>query len=74
MQVLGFNLCLVVGKIIYSSVLGIDMVIINSEAVARELLDKRSAIYSDRPALPTNELYVLLVSETELFGQQSLIS
>ena len=73
-QVLGFNLCLVVGKIIYSSVLGIDMVVINSEAVARELLDKRSAIYSDRPALPTNELYVLLVSETELFGQQSLIS
>ena len=55
-QVLGFNVCLVVGKITYSSVLGIDMVIINSEAVARELLDKRSAIYSDRPAVPTNEL------------------
>jgi len=39
------------------------MVIINSEAVARELLDKRSAIYSDRMAVPTNELYVLLVIE-----------
>jgi len=51
----------VIGKIIYSSVLGIDMVIINSEAVARELLDKRSAIYSDRPVIPTNDLYVALV-------------
>jgi len=60
-QVLGLNLCLVVGKIIYSTVLGIDMVTINSEAVARELLDKRSAIYSDRPVIPTNDLYVALV-------------
>ena len=59
-QVLGFSSCLVIGKIIYSSVLGIDMVIINSEAVARELLDKRSAIYSDRPVIPTNDLYVAL--------------
>jgi hypothetical protein len=35
--------------------------IINSESVARELMDKRSAIYSDRPVVRTNELYVLLV-------------
>ncbi|OAX33598.1 cytochrome P450 [Rhizopogon vinicolor AM-OR11-026] len=35
-------------KIIYSRLLGIDMVIINSETVARELLDKHSAIYSNR--------------------------
>ncbi|OJA16754.1 hypothetical protein AZE42_12640 [Rhizopogon vesiculosus] len=32
------------------------MIIINSETVARELLDKRSAIYSDRPVVRTNEL------------------
>ncbi|KAG0701453.1 cytochrome P450 [Suillus ampliporus] len=44
------------GKIIHSRVLGIDMIIINSETIARELVDKRSAIYSDRPTIPTNEL------------------
>ncbi|KAJ8592746.1 cytochrome P450 [Rhizopogon salebrosus TDB-379] len=44
------------GKIIYSRILGIDMIIISSESVARELLDKRSAIYSDRPVIRTNEL------------------
>ncbi|KAG1772052.1 cytochrome P450 [Suillus occidentalis] len=44
------------GKIIHSRILGIDMIIINSESIARELLDKRSAIYSDRPVIPTNEL------------------
>jgi len=36
---------------------GIDMIIIHSEIVARESLGKRSATYSNRPALRTNELY-----------------
>ncbi|KAJ8591656.1 cytochrome P450, partial [Rhizopogon salebrosus TDB-379] len=44
------------GKIVYSSLLGIDMIVLNSETVARELLDKRSAIYSDRPVVRTNDL------------------
>ncbi|KAG2337203.1 cytochrome P450 [Suillus weaverae] len=44
------------GKIIYSHILGIDLIIINSETTARELLDKRSNIYSDRPVIRTNEL------------------
>ncbi|KAG1847809.1 uncharacterized protein F5891DRAFT_934618, partial [Suillus fuscotomentosus] len=44
------------GKIIHCRILGIDMIIINSESIARELLDKRSAIYSDRPVIPTNEM------------------
>ncbi|KAG1723718.1 cytochrome P450 [Suillus paluster] len=44
------------GKIIHSRVLGIDFITINSETIARELLDKRSAIYSDRPVIRTNEL------------------
>ncbi|KAG1742276.1 cytochrome P450 [Suillus paluster] len=44
------------GKIIHSRILGIDLVVINSENIARELLDKRSAIYSDRPVIRTNEL------------------
>lgn len=37
------------------------MIIISSETVARELLDKHSAIYSDRPAIRSSELYVLFI-------------
>jgi len=55
-QVLGLNSYFIIGNLIYSNVLGIDMIIINSETVARELLGKRSAIYSDRPVIRTNEL------------------
>ncbi|KAG1876669.1 cytochrome P450 [Suillus subalutaceus] len=44
------------GKIIHSRMLGIDLIIINSETIARELLDKRSANYSTRPVIPTIEL------------------
>ncbi|KAG1876679.1 cytochrome P450 [Suillus subalutaceus] len=44
------------GKIIHSRILGIDLIIINSETIARELLDKRSANYSTRPVIRTTEL------------------
>ncbi|KAG0694426.1 cytochrome P450 [Suillus ampliporus] len=44
------------GKIIHSRILGTDYIIINSETIARELLDKRSAIYSDRPIIRVSEL------------------
>ncbi|KAG2031138.1 cytochrome P450, partial [Suillus americanus] len=44
------------GKIIHSRILGINFIIINSETIARELLDKRSANYSTRPVIRTNEL------------------
>lgn len=44
------------GDIVYAKILGGDYVIINSETVARELLDQRSAIYSDRPHMPSAEL------------------
>ncbi|OAX42469.1 cytochrome P450 [Rhizopogon vinicolor AM-OR11-026] len=44
------------GKLVYTRLLGIDMVVLNSETVARELLDKRSAIYSDRPVIRTSQL------------------
>lgn len=43
------------GDIVYSRVLGQHIIIINSIEVARQLLDKRSAKYSDRPFLQTNE-------------------
>lgn len=46
----------VLGDIIYSRLLGNDIIIINSEKVARELLERRSLNYSDRPYLITNEL------------------
>ncbi|OJA18086.1 hypothetical protein AZE42_04180 [Rhizopogon vesiculosus] len=48
------------GKLMYTSLLGIDMVVISSETIARELLDKRSAIYSDRPVFRTSELYAII--------------
>lgn len=44
------------GKIIHSRIFGIDLIVINSETIARELLDKRSANYSSRPVVRTNEL------------------
>ena len=58
---------------IYSRILGIDMIIINSETAARELLDKRSAIYSDRPVLRTNELYVLVIIQFLLLNLDLLM-
>ncbi|KAG1836949.1 cytochrome P450, partial [Suillus subalutaceus] len=44
------------GKIIHSRILGIGLIIINSETIARELLDRRSANFSTRPVICTNEL------------------
>ncbi|KAG2110336.1 cytochrome P450 [Suillus discolor] len=35
---------------------GVDLIIINSETIARELLDRRSGTYSTRPVIRTNEL------------------
>ncbi|KAG1907629.1 cytochrome P450 [Suillus fuscotomentosus] len=47
---------LIIGKIIHSDIFGIDLIIINSETIARELLDRRSGNYSTRPVIRTNEL------------------
>ncbi|KAG2065417.1 cytochrome P450 [Suillus decipiens] len=44
------------GKIIHVSIFGIDLIIINCETTARELLGKRSANYSDRPVMRTRKL------------------
>ncbi|KAG2105140.1 cytochrome P450 [Suillus discolor] len=43
------------GNIIRCRVLGIDLIIINSETIAQDLLDKRSANYSSRPVFHANE-------------------
>ena len=39
------------GGIIYLNVLGKSMIVINDLKVARDLMDKRGSIYSDRPRL-----------------------
>ncbi|KAH7925365.1 cytochrome P450 [Leucogyrophana mollusca] len=44
------------GDLIYSRVLNLDIIVINSEDVAKALLEKRSHNYSDRPFRSVNEL------------------
>jgi len=44
------------GDIVYSHFFNQEIIVINSEKVATELLEKRSQNYSDRPKLPTNSL------------------
>lgn len=46
------------GDLVYTRLFGRVVIIINSEAVAKDLLDNRSRNYSDRPFLITNELLV----------------
>ena len=40
------------GDLLYLEILGQKILVINSEEIAEELLDKRSQIYSDRPQVP----------------------
>ncbi|KAG2123752.1 cytochrome P450 [Suillus clintonianus] len=47
------------GDIVYARLFGQHFIIINSEKVARAVVDKRSAIYSDRPVIATNEYFGL---------------
>lgn len=41
----------------YITLLGQEFIVISTEEIAHELLEKRSSIYSDRPYMLTNELY-----------------
>ncbi|KAH7927918.1 cytochrome P450 [Leucogyrophana mollusca] len=45
--------CADYGDLVYARFFSQDVVIINSEKIAKDLLDKRSNNYSDRPFLPT---------------------
>ncbi|KIJ07215.1 hypothetical protein PAXINDRAFT_121182 [Paxillus involutus ATCC 200175] len=47
----------VYGEVIYARLLDQEVVILNSQSVAVELLEKRSQIYSDRPVIATVEPY-----------------
>jgi hypothetical protein len=46
------------GDVVYARILGQHFVLINSEKVGRAIVNKRSAIYSDRPSVATSEEYV----------------
>jgi hypothetical protein len=39
------------GSIVYAEVVGQPLIVLNSAKIARDLLDQRSAIYSDRPSM-----------------------
>ena len=39
--------------ILYLRVMGIDLIVLNSNEVISDLLEKRSSIYSDRVSVPT---------------------
>ena len=40
------------GDVIYLNTCGKSTIVLSSEEAARDLLDKRGAIYSDRPPVP----------------------
>ena len=44
------------GDLVYTSFFNQEIIVINSEKVARALLEQRSNIYSDRPEIATNAL------------------
>ncbi|KAG1742645.1 uncharacterized protein EDB91DRAFT_1127248, partial [Suillus paluster] len=48
----------VLGDIAYSRILNQDVIILNSEKVARVLLEQRSSNYSDMPRFATLEFQV----------------
>ncbi|KAI6099754.1 cytochrome P450 [Pisolithus sp. B1] len=45
------------GGVLYCTLLGQELVIINDEEIHHELMVKRSSIYADRPYLRTNDLF-----------------
>jgi hypothetical protein len=47
------------GELVYFSVLGQQVIILNSLKVVNDLFDKRSHMYSDRPLLPMRDMYVV---------------
>ncbi|KAG1745498.1 cytochrome P450 [Suillus paluster] len=51
----------VYGNLFFMRILDQDVIVINSEHVAKALMDKRSRIYSDRPYLATREPFGLAV-------------
>jgi hypothetical protein len=50
-----------VGYIVYTKLLDMDMIVLNSEEVTNGLLEGRSRIYSDRPYMATIDLCLIFV-------------
>ena len=48
----------IVGDVVYLNALGRHMIMLGSHKAAHELLDKRSANYSDRPQSVMAKMYV----------------
>ncbi|KAF8548645.1 hypothetical protein OG21DRAFT_1516106 [Imleria badia] len=58
---------------IYSRLLGKDIIIVNSEKIAQDLLENRSKNYSERPYINTTELCGLgfiMMSAYLLYGDR----
>lgn len=53
------------GDLVYTRLLNQEVIVINSEEIARDLLERRSYNYSDRPSIirMTNDLYVISATE-----------
>lgn len=49
------------GDLIYYTVLGKSVLVINSQTVANDLLEKNSSVFSDRPHMKMIGLCVILV-------------
>ena len=60
------------GDLIYTRVFGQDIIIINSEKVAIDLLENRSTNYSDRPYSILNEKSVLVSVFSYIVNPESL--
>jgi hypothetical protein len=54
------NAVRVSGNLMYIRLFSLENIVINSEEIARDLLEHRSRNYSDRPEIATNELYDFL--------------
>lgn len=48
------------GDIVYCQALGQEVIILNSRKAVQDLFEKRSNIYSDRPALPMRDMCVIV--------------
>ncbi|KAE9402131.1 hypothetical protein BT96DRAFT_566102 [Gymnopus androsaceus JB14] len=46
-------------EIVYLKIFGQHMIVLNSVVVVKELLDKRSLKFSDRPCKPSDRMYLL---------------
>jgi hypothetical protein len=63
----------VAGDIVYTHILNMEIIVLNSEEVAIELLENRSRIYSDRPYIAMSDLCAsfnlnqYIISQTTVF-------